>query len=233
MAPSPSTRVLSTPVFDPHLELRRARRHFAQTGRLDYFDLPYPDRELARRAQRNQRKYLIHKQYTVHTCTEAHSTTPHTQSGGLTTVIHQEQERPYADSGSDSDGDRTPYDMQGIVAAERAYRDSIGITQADYGTRWRAAFRTLTGDTPVCGPGERDKAAVYLYRVEQAIAQGGWTPGEWQSLRKLRTRWMARAEGTDARFEVVGTYTGRPSAQQRAEIHDRRVMAEIAILAKR
>jgi hypothetical protein len=232
MAPSPSANTTNPPpIPDSRLEMSRALRYAAITGKLDYFDTPYWEREQARKRRANRRAYQAHHTTQTHaaqTHAQAHSSTstlPHTPvsaqplSAGVESVIHIEQ-------------DRLPYDLIPIVRAAREEREAQHITPADYGKRWKAAYRAVIGAKPECGPGEHGKAAGYLWRIQRAIEDGGWTPSENNRLHALERKWRERAEGRDARFEVVGTYRGRPGAGERREIHDRKVLADIARIAR-
>lgn len=89
--------------------------------------------------------------------------------------------------------------------------------------RVRAAYWSLIGDPPHCAPGDVDQARVYHRRIWQAIDCGGWTRSERAALYVLARRWLARANGTDARFALVGTAgPGRlPKALERQLGHTR------------
>lgn len=71
-----------------------------------------------------------------------------------------------------------------------------------------AAYRYLLGERPKCGPNDQTAARLYLSRIQQAIAQGGWTTSERNNLYALRKKWRARAEGRDMRFVLVGNAQG-------------------------
>lgn len=111
-----------------------------------------------------------------------------------------------------------PYWMRPQVIADREDRQSQGITPQDYGKRWRATFRSITGDAPVCMPGDRTKAREYWVLVREAMQKGGWSPPEWGSLYRAEKTWRLRAHGLDARFEVLGTRPGRAVWEDRERI---------------
>ena len=110
---------------------------------------------------------------------------------------------------------RIPYALLPAVQADRVERESLGITPADYGTRWRASFAHIVGDVPLLRPGDRDGARLYLAGIERALDRGGWTPSEWGRLRRMRDKWTRRAEGRDARFEVRGNMRGGIDSKER------------------
>lgn len=86
--------------------------------------------------------------------------------------------------------------------------------------RGTAAYYSLIGPPPNCGPGEVGAARVYLAKVLKAIELGGWTHSEYVGLKKLEGTWRARATGRDARFLVVGNYQGRLPRDQERRIWD-------------
>lgn len=47
---------------------------------------------------------------------------------------------------------------------------------------------------------------------------GGWTPGEWNQLRRAEAVWGRRAQGHDPKFEAMGTRPGRPTYEDRERI---------------
>ncbi len=127
------------------------------------------------------------------------------------TYIQEEQE-------TDRSSGKFPYWMRPQVVSDRADRQSQGITPQDYGKRWRATFRHITGDAPVCMPGDRDTAREFWQRVRAAMAKGGWSPSEFGSLYRLEKIWRFRANGLDPRFEVLGTRPGRAVWEDRERI---------------
>lgn len=130
-------------------------------------------------------------------------------------------------NGDSIDRARTPYFLLPLVEAERLERESRGITPADYGTRWRSAYCSILGERPVCGPADHDRARGYLDRIERAIEQGGWTPGEGQRLRKMRETWNRRAAGRDAYFEIMGTHSGKVDPEDKKRIEAMKRMIRI------
>jgi hypothetical protein len=75
----------------------------------------------------------------------------------------------------------------------------------------RSTYLSIIGDCE-CGAGDHDAARAYLDRILAAIEQGKWSMGERARLYRLRDKWTLRANGKDARFEVVGTRAGRLDA---------------------
>ena len=137
-----------------------------------------------------------------------------------------------SDCGSDQDAFSTPYWLRGIVRADREERQALGITPKDYGKRWKATFRTITGDCPECYPGDHATAESYWHRIRQAISKGGWSPSEWSALYKLEKVWGDRAHGRDVWFEVMGTRRGRPDSEQQARIDVMRRREELSRIAR-
>lgn len=139
----------------------------------------------------------------------------HTRTTALNPLDTYKQERQQA---ANLDAEVTPYFLRSIIRAEQDERAGKGIVPADYGTKWRATFRAITGDAPVCAPGDRTRARVYWNKLKLAIQKGEWTPGEWGQLHSAERLWRRRWQGKDARFEVMGTRRGRPSSEDRAQI---------------
>ena len=158
------------------------------------------------------------------TLTPAHCTQRTDAQKGIATKYKQEQaDKQTADIAlnplMDSEAlGRLPYFMLPQVISDREERESAGVTANDYGKRWRATFRGITGDAPVCGPGDRETARQYAIKVQTAIRQGGWSPSEWGSLSRAEKVWLRRANGLDPRFEVVGTRPGRLPFEQRERV---------------
>ncbi|KKK67033.1 hypothetical protein LCGC14_2958110 [marine sediment metagenome] len=68
----------------------------------------------------------------------------------------------------------------------------------------KSAYANMLGSPPVCAPRDFRAAASFLHKVEDAIRRGGWTRNEWRRLYGMRTKWTARANGTDERFRLAG-----------------------------
>lgn len=139
---------------------------------------------------------------------------------GIATKYKQEQAdevelNPLADSEALG---RLPYFMLPQVIADREERESAGVKAEDYGKRWKATFRGMTGNAPECAPGDRQTARQYARKIQAAIRQGGWSPSEWGSLSRAEKVWLRRANGLDPRFEVVGTRPGRLTFEQRERV---------------
>jgi hypothetical protein len=183
----------------------------------------------------------------VHTRNSAHSTPLHkrtTPLKGVATYNNKDKQGQAQDADNGKDMDLRvegavsaqeqqdwPGWMRPMVLAERDERAALGITAKDYGKRWRAAYRTLTGDAPVCGPGilaiNKDKARRYHGKLCEAIRVGGWTPSESIHLYKAEKVWRKRMLGQDARFEVLGTRPGRAAWEDRERMRAIEMVMEI------
>lgn len=163
----------------------------------------------------------------AHPCTATPVQSCTTHTGDVATVNKENIQGQAREIFSDEDLGHTPYFLRGIVQSEQADRESMGITPADYGTRWQSAYRGEIGPTPVCAPADHAKAYAYLGKLKAVLGKDTWTPAERTRLRLMVKKWQIRAEGYDARFEVVGNMIGSPSPEQRKEIRDMRVMIAI------
>lgn len=146
--------------------------------------------------------------------THTHTGTAHTFSSALKGVASCHIE-PSTYSSEPPRHGKSPYGIRPLVVAEREEREARGITPADYGRKWKSAYRSLIGEVPLCGPGELGKARAFLERVRQAIEAGGWTPAENRRLWKMKRVWEARVSGHDPRFLVVGNVGGKLSGEDR------------------
>jgi hypothetical protein len=59
-----------------------------------------------------------------------------------------------------------------------------------------------------CGPGDHRAARAMVEKITELLEKK-WKPNEQRRLRKMQTKWKRRAEGRDARFELVGNVAGR------------------------
>ncbi len=73
------------------------------------------------------------------------------------------------------------------------------------GQRGKAAYWSTIGKPPECAPGDTTSALIFYRRVLHAIEAGGWSRSECAALHVLAKRWLKRAQGKDARFQLVGT----------------------------
>lgn len=169
---------------------------------------------------------------TLHQRTGPHPHIPTPTLNGTESIKHEDHTEDHTDSGSDAATGRTPYFLRSQVVADRQDRESLSISPADYGTRWRAAFRAMTGEAPECGPGEHAKARLYWLRLREAIRIGHWSPSEWSNLYRQERVWRERAAGRDARFEVMGTRKGRADPEQRKMIGTMAIMVQMQKMAK-
>jgi hypothetical protein len=111
---------------------------------------------------------------------------------------------------------RKAYSDRPLVASSREDREM----DRRLGREHKAAFRHLIGESPVCRAGEHVTAGGFYQKVVDALEQGEWSPSEREQLRRMRDLWYARANGRDARFEVVGTRPGRLSAREQSIVDD-------------
>jgi len=96
-------------------------------------------------------------------------------------------------------------DLPGRDASDAESRLAVRLQRHQPG---RATYWSLLGAPPRCGPGDK-AAAIFLRKVERAIERGGWTTNERAALHMLAKRWGRRARGEDARYNLVGTVSGR------------------------
>lgn len=91
------------------------------------------------------------------------------------------------------------------------------------GQRGKATYWSMIGKSPECEPGDTTSALIYYRRIMNAIDSGGWSTVERAALHVLAKRWLARAQGKDARFMEVGTRgAGRLPSNIEAKIRSRR-----------
>jgi hypothetical protein len=170
-----------------------------------------------------------------HTTTLAHTHTAHKNTYApivKVSYIHKEHTDLVDAMDTAMETGRTPYCFNPQVVEDRQTRESLYITPADYGKRWRATFRVLTGDAPQCRPGDHAAARMYWLRVRDARERGGWSPSERASLYRAEKLWGRRAEGREPRFEVMGTIGGRPDREQRMEMERYQVMVNMRKIVK-
>ena len=121
--------------------------------------------------------------------------------------------------GSSADSDSGSY-LRGNEIADKEEREA-------YGRNLPAAYRYLIGPAPKCLPSDLVTARAYLTRIEQACEVGGWTRSEWARLKRLRSKWRARAGGLDARFNIVGNKTAGLNRQDTANVRDRKIVQQM------
>lgn len=76
------------------------------------------------------------------------------------------------------------------------------------GVRLRSTYLQITGGTPELRPDDRAGAWVMVRRIDAALEKGGWTKNENRRLHGMREKWLARANGQDLRFRVMGNKSG-------------------------
>jgi hypothetical protein len=153
-----------------------------------------------------------------------------TQSNNATTELRPYKER---DSEYSSESGRSPYFLNSKVREDQAVRERLGITPKDYGTCWHAAYREMIGERPELGPGDVDGARLYHSRIVAAIEKGEsdgcWTDSETCRLKRMELKWRRRAEGLDARFQILGNRNG---GTPRERVGDIRVLDTLMRLGK-
>lgn len=65
-------------------------------------------------------------------------------------------------------------------------------------------YRDSIGPTPVLVAGDCAGAGRYLERVTRALHSGGWTRDERNRLKRIKRKWIEKAEGRDAWFMSNG-----------------------------
>ena len=65
---------------------------------------------------------------------------------------------------------------------------------------------------PILFPADHAGARQYLYRIDKALDQDGWSKNQRRYLKTLRIKWAYRAQGLDANFERRGDVGGNPEA---------------------
>jgi hypothetical protein len=89
------------------------------------------------------------------------------------------------------------------------YRAAYGINgKRPYGRGLRAAFYAELAPAPAGRFVGREDAKRYLAEIDRVIDLQCWPRHEKERLRVIRHRWLARAEGRDARFAAVGAQGG-------------------------
>lgn len=130
-----------------------------------------------------------------------------------------------------------PYHMNEIVMSDREEREAEGITPKDYGNKgkkWKAPFRSVLGDAPKLGPGDREGARVFASRIREVMDNlRPLSPSERVNLFILHRKWQKRADGEDARFEVVGNRTGYVDPDEREKIERTKMLMEIRQMRQR
>jgi hypothetical protein len=89
------------------------------------------------------------------------------------------------------------------------HRESAPAARVQHLAPARLTFWTKLGPAPHCSPADTPTAMLFYRKVSRLIEQGGWTAAERAALHDLAAKWGPRALGTDARFNVVGTVSGR------------------------
>lgn len=92
------------------------------------------------------------------------------------------------------------------------------------GRKLRAAYYTIIGDAPALKAGDHQGAADYLRKIRKARVHGGWTRREWARLYALEKKWMRRANGQDAHFEIYGNTLMRPQDNWQGKRQDERTL---------
>lgn len=128
----------------------------------------------------------------------------------------QQMQPGWRDHGSSEDREY----LRGNELSDREEREA-------YGRDLPAAYRYLIGPTPKCLPSDRITARSYLTKIEHAIEVGGWTRSEWRRLHGLKNKWKARANGQDARFNLIGNKSRGLNKQETANVRDRRIVQQM------
>lgn len=212
----------------PFLVAKRALDYWHKHGQFPFQVTGYDPRTglVAESTEHRRSRAQSHPHPHQRTATQSHMSTvtlTHRAPDVMETVILKEQATvsvSESDEGTDTTSSRTPSWMQPLVRSEREDRESAGITAKDYGTRWQSAYRVEIGNSPECGGGDREAARQFWSRIVAAIEKGGWTPAENNRLHLLERKWRKRKDGEDPRFEVIGTWRGNVTEEDRKRIED-------------
>ncbi len=88
-----------------------------------------------------------------------------------------------------------------------------------WGIKLPSAYRDKLGPAPIIATGSREEAEAMALRIEYVLQQGeGYTRAERRRLWAMHRKWARRAQGADARYEVVGNRQGGLSKGERKQV---------------
>lgn len=99
------------------------------------------------------------------------------------------------------------HNLRQIDVRDREERKEANRRQQALAPRWLDEL----GPAPVLKPGDHDGARARFMKIAQLIARGGWTIDERNRLKRMKRKWLKKAEGKDMWFEANGnpaTHTG-------------------------
>lgn len=67
-------------------------------------------------------------------------------------------------------------------------------------------------ESPICLGGDHLAAKAYVWKLEKAIDQTGWSRGQRARIQQLLSKWRLRAQGWDGQFERYGTFGRKPGS---------------------
>lgn len=92
-----------------------------------------------------------------------------------------------------------------------------------WGTKLPSAYRHKLGPSPIIATGSREEAEAMALRIEYVLQEGeGYTRAERRRLWVMHRKWLRRARGYDARYEVVGNRQGGLNGGERKRVSLRR-----------
>ena len=82
-----------------------------------------------------------------------------------------------------------------------------------------SAYRHKLGPTPIVATGSHEEAEAMALRIEYVLQEGeGYTRAERRRLWAMHRKWVKRARGHDARYEVVGNRQGGLNGGERKRV---------------
>ena len=102
--------------------------------------------------------------------------------------------------------------MRGNEFTDRLEREAWGI-------KLPSAYRHKLGPSPIVATGSREEAEAMALRIEYVLQEGeGYTRAERRRLWAMHRKWVKRARGVDARYEVVGNRQGGLNGGERSRV---------------
>ena len=97
-----------------------------------------------------------------------------------------------------------------------------------WGIKLPSAYRDKLGPTPIVATGSHEEAYAMALRIEYVLQEGeGYTRAERRRLWAMHRKWVKRARGADARYEVVGNRQGGLNGGERRQVSLRSLAIEM------